>query len=154
MVDPDIATRQFLSFLVNCLARSVESSLRATPILCLVDHDPHGVDILATYKFGSNAMASNVESLAISNIRWLGVHGADYKTEDTGVLSFTDGDEKKMSQLLTRQWLQAQNAGSAWQQELSHMSQARKKAEIEVISDHAGGLVKYIQDKIGAQAWI
>ena len=39
--------------------------------------DPHGIEILATYKFGSCAM-SNLADLAVPGIRWLGVHAADF----------------------------------------------------------------------------
>uniref|UniRef100_A0A453LT53 Topoisomerase 6 subunit A/Spo11 TOPRIM domain-containing protein n=2 Tax=Aegilops tauschii subsp. strangulata TaxID=200361 RepID=A0A453LT53_AEGTS len=41
---PDIPTRRFLRYLVEQLH---------LPAYCLVDSDPYGFDILATYKFGS-----------------------------------------------------------------------------------------------------
>ena len=43
--------------------------------------DPHGIEILATYKYGSCSM-SNSTGLAVPGIRWLGVHNADFAQFD------------------------------------------------------------------------
>lgn len=124
------------------------------PLLCLVDHDPHGVEILTTYKFGSSAMAFNNEHLAISRLNWLGVHHHDYELSNSSVLPFSSTDDKKMLQLMTRPWLSAQNDGARWRHEIERLHLNKRKAEIEILSDYPGGLVQYVRRKIEDHDWI
>ncbi|KAI9473801.1 MAG: Spo11/DNA topoisomerase VI subunit A [Benjaminiella poitrasii] len=42
---PDLCTRQFVKYFLTCY--------RDKPILALMDNDPHGLDIYATYKWGA-----------------------------------------------------------------------------------------------------
>jgi meiotic recombination protein SPO11 len=58
---PDINTRMLLKKLSVKL-----------PIYVIVDADPHGVEILFTYKFGSMQMVHNSEHLAVPSIQWIG----------------------------------------------------------------------------------
>ena len=44
------------------------------PILALVDGDPHGIDIVATYALGSAAMAFDRENLAADRVELLGIY--------------------------------------------------------------------------------
>ncbi|KAK3803868.1 hypothetical protein RRG08_029460 [Elysia crispata] len=43
------------------------------PIFVLVDADPHGIEIMAVYKFGSMSQAYESQHLATPSIRWLGI---------------------------------------------------------------------------------
>lgn len=43
------------------------------PILALVDADPYGIDIVSVYKYGSQSMKHERETLAADRIEWIGV---------------------------------------------------------------------------------
>lgn len=60
---PDVNTRMLLKKL------STETEL---PIYIVVDADPHGIEIMCTYKFGSMQMLHNSEHLAVPKIQWIG----------------------------------------------------------------------------------
>nr|GLL17645.1 meiotic recombination protein SPO11-1 isoform X3 [Ipomoea trifida] len=47
------------------------------PAYCLVDCDPYGFDILATYRFGSMQMAYDAKFLSVPEIKWLGAFPLD-----------------------------------------------------------------------------
>lgn len=85
---PDVATRalvktlasnlpeMFESFHPPAIPRIVSSSLRSRiPIVALVDGDPSGLSILATYMNGSTAMRHESDKLAAGKrIKWIGIH--------------------------------------------------------------------------------
>lgn len=60
---PDINTRVLL--------KRLETDLRI-PMYILCDADPHGIEIMCTYKFGSLQMVHNSQQLAVSSIEWIG----------------------------------------------------------------------------------
>ncbi|CAO3681829.1 unnamed protein product [Rhizopus stolonifer] len=62
---PDLATRQFV--------KRFSKDYSHLPILALMDNDPHGLDIYATYKWGARAFAFDVFNLAVQNIRLIGL---------------------------------------------------------------------------------
>lgn len=64
----DLATRQFLH-----LIHDVRPLL---PILCVVDCDPHGIDIMRNYKYGSKGLGHE-ENTRIPGLQWLGVKMED-----------------------------------------------------------------------------
>ena len=41
--------------------------------MALVDGDPHGIEILSVYKFGSRNLRHESEKLAASRLQWLGI---------------------------------------------------------------------------------
>ncbi|XP_051913115.1 meiotic recombination protein SPO11 isoform X2 [Hippocampus zosterae] len=47
------------------------------PIFTLVDADPHGIEIMCIYKYGSVAMSFEAQSLTIPNVMWLGLLPSD-----------------------------------------------------------------------------
>ncbi|XP_031120100.1 meiotic recombination protein SPO11-1 [Ipomoea triloba] len=65
---PDVPTRRFLRLLTEKLR---------LPAYCLVDCDPYGFDILATYRFGSMQMAYDAKFLSVPEIKWLGAFPLD-----------------------------------------------------------------------------
>ncbi|KAL4236140.1 endodeoxyribonuclease [Mactra antiquata] len=65
---PDINTRFLLRTLWNMFA---------IPILVLVDADPHGIEIMAVYKFGSKSLSYDTDYLAVPSIKWLGILPSD-----------------------------------------------------------------------------
>ena len=67
---PDVATRVLLKRITTTDPR--------VRILGLMDCDPHGLDILLTYKFGSTSMAFDSENMAVPAIEWIGVFASDF----------------------------------------------------------------------------
>lgn len=61
---PDVNTR--------ILLKKISTEMPHLPIYILVDADPHGVEIMCTYKFGSMMMIHNSEHLAVPKIEWIG----------------------------------------------------------------------------------
>ncbi|KAJ7045799.1 DNA topoisomerase IV alpha subunit [Mycena alexandri] len=121
---PDVATRQLVATLSECLPRRI-------PLLGIVDGDPYGLDILGVYKYGSRAMAHEAEKLAAPRVKYLGVFAselASYGVDRDALLPITEHDEKKARAMLSRP------IPAKWKKELSHMLHARRKAEIEVLS--------------------
>ncbi|KAH7842017.1 hypothetical protein Vadar_000535 [Vaccinium darrowii] len=49
------------------------------PVLCLVDCDPYGIRIMATYKYGAKNMAANNYKIVIRDMKWLGILPNDLK---------------------------------------------------------------------------
>lgn len=60
---PDVNTRLMLKRLATDLR---------IPMYIIVDADPHGVEIMCTYKFGSLMQIFNSEHLAVPSIEWIG----------------------------------------------------------------------------------
>ncbi|XP_077942274.1 meiotic recombination protein SPO11 [Gasterosteus aculeatus] len=47
------------------------------PVFALVDADPHGIEIMCIYKYGSVAMAFEAHSLTVPSVMWLGLLPSD-----------------------------------------------------------------------------
>jgi meiotic recombination protein SPO11 len=135
---PDAATAE----LVVRLARDHPD----LPVYALVDGDPHGVEILATYALGSAARAYDAARLACPSIRWLGVRAADLPPHARGLLPLTPHDRTKVLQLLRRPGLP-----DGWRAELQRMLVRGVKAEIEALPDVAGYVVRRL-DELDAEA--
>lgn len=60
---PDVNTRTLL--------KKMSTELRK-PMYILVDADPHGIEIMCTYKYGSLMKVHNSEHLAVPSIEWIG----------------------------------------------------------------------------------
>ncbi|CAE6457035.1 unnamed protein product [Rhizoctonia solani] len=137
---PDLATRQLVSIFSNELPDSI-------PILCLVDADSHGVDILSVYKFGSRTMAH--EDLAAERVEWIGVKREDITRigiSSSEMLEITAADVRKAESMLRSETLPIE-----WAKELEQMLESGTKAEIEIIASHGEGahaLVEYVHGKI------
>lgn len=80
---------------------------RRLPLLCLVDSDPHGLEILSTYKYGSSALAFDRANLAVEEVEWMGVKGSEWDrmgVRREELLALTAGDRKKALKMLKREW--------------------------------------------------
>ncbi|CAE6519454.1 unnamed protein product [Rhizoctonia solani] len=136
---PDLATRQLVS-IFNELPERI-------PLLCLVDGDPHGMEILSIYRFGSRTMAH--EELAAERVDWIGVRRADLERigiPPSEMLETTPADMRKAESMLRSETLPTE-----WAKELEQMLETGTKAEIEIISGHGEGahaLVEYVHCKI------
>lgn len=139
---PDIPTRRFLRYLVEQLH---------LPAYCLVDSDPHGFDILATYKFGSLQLAYDANLLRVPDIRWLGVFTSDFEDfclPDCCLLHLSPEDRRKAEGILARCYLHKE--APEWRSELEAMLQKGVKFEIEALSASSISFLsdKYIPEKI------
>ncbi|KAI1135600.1 DNA topoisomerase IV, alpha subunit [Hypoxylon sp. FL0543] len=65
---PDLVTRQFL--------HNLHSTFSQVPIHALVDFDPSGIEIMLTYKRGSQGLAHE-ENVAVPGLSWLGPKSCD-----------------------------------------------------------------------------
>jgi meiotic recombination protein SPO11 len=54
------------------------------PIYALVDCDPHGIAIMRTYKFGSQALGHETD-VTLPNLIWLGIRTGDIVYWNEGV---------------------------------------------------------------------
>ncbi|KNA23867.1 hypothetical protein SOVF_020880 [Spinacia oleracea] len=139
---PDVPTRRFLRLLAEKLH---------IPVYCLVDSDPYGFDILATYRFGSLEMAYDVEFLCVPNICWLGAFTSDYEKfalPSQCLLPLTTEDKNKIEALLQRCYLQHEEPH--WRLELQRMQEKGVKFEIEALSVNSLSFLtkEYLPSKI------
>lgn len=108
---PDVATRE----VVRMLSEAKTGEGRLLPVYILVDMDPYGIEIMATYKFGSVALAHENHRLAVERVEWLGVKSGDLVEvmrgadggdgEVEGVMVLTDRDRRKAVGILGREWI-------------------------------------------------
>lgn len=115
---PDIATRRFLA-------------TASVPVHALVDWDPDGVGILATYRFGSSSLAH--ERLAIRGVHWAGVRMEDLPLgalDDVGIARLSTRDRQRGKALLGRAWMAEVQE---WKIEVQRMLFLGVKAEIEAV---------------------
>lgn len=143
---PDVNTRAFLSF--------VWSKLNI-PILALTDADPHGVEIIFSYKFGSYTTAYEGPTIAIPQMRWLGLLPSDVEKlsiPEAKTIPQTDLDRKKINSLLARPYLSDK---TGWKDQLMLMRSTGRKAELEVIDESGEFLVStYLPNKLRYASWL
>ncbi|KIO23022.1 hypothetical protein M407DRAFT_215523, partial [Tulasnella calospora MUT 4182] len=144
---PDVATRE----LVNTFSKELP---RDVPILAVVDADPHGIEILSVFKFGSAAMDHQRDRLAAPRIQWIGVFSSELQSlgiPPSETIPLTKIDHKKAMSMLRRA---ADSMPRSWKRELSHLLHSRRKAEIEIICNATvpaaqvfrEGLLRYASD--------
>ncbi|GAA5925296.1 DNA topoisomerase (ATP-hydrolyzing) [Sporobolomyces koalae] len=152
---PDVATRE----LVKRLSDGLPSS---TPIMFLVDSDPYGMDILATYVLGSAAMSHDAANLTldIDRVVWIGLKPSSWDVSQINrddLLLLGDRDRKKAIAMAKRTSFPIE-----WRRELEYMLHLNRKAEIEIIasststaspcvfdiSHEHSGLVNYVASQI------
>lgn len=98
-----------------------------------MDHDPHGLNILSVYKFGSVALAHENHRLIVSQLELLGVKNEDLEciqNSEHGILSLTSSDRRKAVQLLGKTYIWSQEE---WRSELQIMLFMNVKAEIQAM---------------------
>lgn len=148
---PDVATRE----VVRLLAETMRKDGTRLALFGLVDMDPHGVEIMATYRFGSVAMAWENHRLAVGRVEWLGVKSGDLveavarssgDSQVEGVARLTVRDRKKAVGMLARAWMKVV---PEWKSELQNMLFLNAKAEIEIVS--AVGVKEWVEEKIAAR---
>lgn len=143
---PDINTRAFVNFLW--------SKLRL-PTLALTDADPHGFEILCSYKFGNYTTAFEGSNICLPQIKWLGLLPGDVKRlsiQESNLLTLSEADVKKLGSLIVRPNLKN---NEAYQRQLSIMLESNRKAEIESLDAENDYLVKiYLPNKLRHASWL
>lgn len=148
---PDVATREVVRLLAAARRSSDGARLR---MFVLVDLDPHGVDIAATYRFGSVAMAWENHRLAVHRLEWVGVRSSDLAEavarssgdgQVEGTARLTARDRRKAAAMLARPWI---HAVPEWRSELQNMLFLGVKAEIEIVS--GVGVKRWVEERIAA----
>ncbi|OQV16230.1 Meiotic recombination protein SPO11 [Hypsibius exemplaris] len=122
---PDEATRYFLMKLVEVLQ---------IPVYSVTDADPHGIEIMCMYRYGTKAPHFGNLSLVVPEIRWLGVMPSDvskyieYLPEEA-LVALTDKDRNLALDILHRPY-----CTDSMRIELEIMLELNCKLEIENIS--------------------
>lgn len=126
------------------------------PVLGLFDYNPHGVQIMLTYKFGSTRMGMEGHAHAV-DLKWLGLHhqdimeGGHVKVDPTALQQWTTADERVFKAVKSRIELMM---APQYSREMALMEQARVKAEIEAIntgtsqSDSSAGHLDSVENTI------
>jgi len=143
---PDLNTRRLLLLLreEKCVER----------VATLVDFDPDGVEIAATYKFGSTLLAH--ERVAVSGVDIIGVLSQDLVSLITStasggggevvVTALTHRDRKKALALLTRPWMPT---APSWKMEIQRMLFWGIKCEVEVFCSGTTSFAGWVLRKVG-----
>ncbi|CAN9515381.1 unnamed protein product [Ophioblennius macclurei] len=126
------------------------------PTFALVDADPHGIEIMCIYKYGSVAMSFEAQGLTVPSVMWLGLLPSDLqrlRVPNDALIPLGQRDESKLNSLLARPYLADQ---PAWQKEMELMQQSKVKAEIQSLaaigSDFLTGI--YLPNKLRYGGWI
>ncbi|XP_067143266.1 meiotic recombination protein SPO11 isoform X2 [Centruroides vittatus] len=144
---PDINTRKLIHKLWNTLH---------IPVLALADADPHGVEIVCVYKFGSLSLAHNSDNLAVPCLKWIGIHPTDIDRlhiPEKALLPLTKHDINKANVLLKRIYIQ-QNP--IWEHQIKTILKLNKKAEIQSLCEISDTFLcnVYLPAKIRLGGWI
>lgn len=143
---PDITSKAFLNF--------VWAKLKI-PILALTDADPHGLEIVCNYKFGSYSSAYEGGHCTLPNIKWLGLLPSDVMKLDlpeSKTMPHSPTDLKKIESLLKRPYLRSR---ATWIQQIELMRDLGQKAELEALDSDGGYLVRtYLPNKLRYASWL
>ncbi|KAL1871083.1 endodeoxyribonuclease [Diaporthe australafricana] len=154
----DLATLEFLN-----LVHSVRPLI---PILGVVDCDPHGIDIMRTYKYGSQRL-SHEENARVPGLQWLGVKMDDIlgsrsqpvarrrvrspRNATDFLMPLTMADRKTAQRVfsaITTGGDELDHEEMEQMRELQVMLMLNMKAEIQAI-DNMGDLSDWLDEKIG-----
>ncbi|KAK5615885.1 endodeoxyribonuclease [Crenichthys baileyi] len=126
------------------------------PIFALVDADPHGIEIMCIYKYGSVAMSFEAHSLTVPSVMWLGLLPSDLqrlRVPEDSLIPLTKRDESKLNSLLKRPYLTSQ---PDWCKEMELMQRSKVKAEIQSLSSIAPDFLTniYLPNKLRYGGWV
>ncbi|KAM4562540.1 meiotic recombination protein SPO11 [Odontesthes bonariensis] len=126
------------------------------PIFALVDADPHGIEIMCIYKYGSVAMSFEAHSLTVPSVMWLGLLPSDLqrlRVPKESLIPLTKTDESKLGSLLNRPYLTGQ---PDWQKEMELMRQSKVKAELQSLAAISPDFLTsiYLPNKLRYGGWI
>ncbi|XP_024914773.1 meiotic recombination protein SPO11 isoform X2 [Cynoglossus semilaevis] len=126
------------------------------PVFALVDADPHGIEIMCIYKYGSLSMSFEAHSLTIPSLMWLGLLPSDIqrlRVHQDALVPLTHRDEIKLNSLLKRPFL---TSHPNWKKEMALMQQTKVKAEIQALATIAPDFLTsvYLPNKLLYGGWV
>ncbi|XP_038057480.1 meiotic recombination protein SPO11-like isoform X2 [Patiria miniata] len=144
---PDVNTR--------LMVRKLWTTLQI-PILGLVDADPHGLEILCVYKFGSKSMSYESHSLTVPCIRWLGILPSDIdrlQVPRDALIPLSKSDLRKAKELMRRPYYKHL---PDWMKEMQVLLDLGRKAEIQCLTAISRDYLTkvYVPSKIKYGGWI
>ncbi|RAH85094.1 meiotic recombination protein spo11 [Aspergillus japonicus CBS 114.51] len=149
---PDLNTRAFIRRLYD-ESRRRQASKRIR-FYALVDGDPDGMGIMSTYKYGSLAYAHENSALNCPDIQWLGLRTSDIvagvdPSGNDALLSLTERDRKKILAMLSNNPVWAVDGPEQEARaELLQMLMLNVKAEMQILYDGDGGLVRWLDRRM------
>ncbi|NXN01665.1 SPO11 protein, partial [Sylvia borin] len=144
---PDLNTR--------LLVRKLWDSFQI-PIFTLMDADPHGVEIMCVYKYGSASMSFEAHHLTVPSVKWFGLLPSDLERLNIckdALIPFTKQDENKLASILKRPYIACQ---PLWKKELEIMAASKLKAEIQVLTCLSSDFLSrvYLPNKLQFGGWL
>ncbi|KAM5245798.1 meiotic recombination protein SPO11 isoform 3-T3 [Ctenodactylus gundi] len=126
------------------------------PAFTLVDADPHGIEIMCIYKYGSMSMSFDAHNLTVPAIRWLGLLPSDIKRLNVpkdSLIPLTKRDHMKLESILKRPYL---NCQPFWRREMEMMANSKMKAEIQALTSLSSDYLSrvYLPNKLKFGGWI
>ncbi|NWH70184.1 SPO11 protein, partial [Piaya cayana] len=126
------------------------------PIFTLVDADPHGVEIMCIYKYGSLSMSFEAHHLTVPSIKWLGLLPSDLERlniSKDALIPFTKQDQNKLASIQKRPYIACQ---PTWKRELEIMAASKLKAEIQVLTSLSSDYLSrvYLPNKLQFGGWL
>ncbi|XP_019403717.1 PREDICTED: meiotic recombination protein SPO11 [Crocodylus porosus] len=127
-----------------------------TPIFTLMDADPHGIEIMCIYKYGSVSMSFEAHRLTIPAIRWLGLLPSDVERlniRKDALIPLTKRDQNKLDSMQTRPYVACQ---PQWKKEMEIMAASKMKAEIQALTSLSSDYLSrvYLPNKLRFGGWI
>ncbi|XP_069740853.1 meiotic recombination protein SPO11 isoform X2 [Narcine bancroftii] len=144
---PDLSTR--------LIVRKLWDTLQI-PIFALMDADPHGIEIMCIYKYGSMSMSFDAHSLTVPIIRWLGLLPSDIQRLNIPkevLIPLTKKDMSKLTNLQKRPYTDCQ---PLWKKEMEIMKTYKVKAEIQALASISSNYLTrvYLPNKLQFGGWI
>uniref|UniRef100_A0A8C5QTU4 DNA topoisomerase (ATP-hydrolyzing) n=1 Tax=Leptobrachium leishanense TaxID=445787 RepID=A0A8C5QTU4_9ANUR len=126
------------------------------PIFTLVDADPHGIEIMCIYKYGSLSMSFEAHQLTVPSISWLGLLPSDLErlhVHSESLIPLTAMDQRKLSSLQRRPYI---NSQPLWKKEMEIMAARQMKAEIQALTSLSPNYLTrvYLPNKLQYGGWI
>ncbi|XP_063819541.1 meiotic recombination protein SPO11 isoform X2 [Pseudophryne corroboree] len=126
------------------------------PIFTLVDADPHGIEIMCIYKYGSVSMSFEAHNLTVPSIAWLGLLPSDIERLNIpcqALIPLSALDQRKLLSLQKRPYVSCQ---PLWKKELEIMTSRNMKAEIQALTSLSPNYLTrvYLPNKLQYGGWI
>lgn len=134
---------------VRAVVKTLSTHLQL-PVLGLFDYNPHGIQILLTYKFGSIRMGLEGHAYAV-DIKWLGLHhhdiwdGQGLKVEPSALQPWAPSDQRVFDSIKSRVSMMME---PRYVREIALMERERVKAEIEAIHGSSRGTLDTLENTI------
>jgi len=125
------------------------------PVYVLTDFDSYGIYIYSVIKFGSIGLAHMAESLAIPDVRFLGISADDVNNYDLKkhFIKMKDVDIARLKQIADYDWFKN---NKAWQRQFKMMKDFGAKLEIQALSSKGITFISdtYLPEKIRKKDFI